>query len=228
MKGFMGFAVAQGYRQDDPWTAFKLPKSKSKHSAQKKESRRPFTAEEVHQILDYVSGSNAPRYGKTTIDYWGPWIAAHHGTRIQEVCQLRLCDFAERDGVWSMHITDEGEGMRAKSSSSVRWVPVHPRLIDQGLKAHVEAMRKGRAADAGAFEEWEKKHLRSLQGDNRGRVSGNYGKRFGRLLREKLKIDDKRAVFHSFRHRLQDAADSVGIPDAHRRDLPPGSSLAVM
>lgn len=221
MKGLVSFAVGQGYRGDDPWATYRVPKVKQKHSAKKLEARRPFTPEEARRILDYVTTSNQPQYGKTTIDFWGPWIAAHHGTRIQETCQLRLCDFGERGGVWAMQITDEGEGMRAKSGSSVRWVPVHPKLLEMGLRGHIEAQRKDMPPDAPAFNQWERyaKRFGGLQPDKRGRVSGDYGKRFGHLRGQVLKITGGKVAFHSFRHRLQDAADSAGIPDSHRRYL---------
>lgn len=220
LKGLMGFAVGQDYRSNDPWATYRLPKVKQKHSAMAQEKRRPFTPEEARRILDNVTTSNQPQYGKTTIDYWAPWIAAHHGTRLQETCQLRLCDFEERDGHWSMQITDEGEGMRAKSGSTVRWVPVHPKLLEIGLQAHVEARRKEMPADALAFYQWGRyvKTLGELQPDSRCRVSGQYGKRFA-TLRKKLQINGQKVAFHSFRHRLQDAADNVGIPDSHRRYL---------
>ena len=55
--------------------------------------------------------------------------------------------------------------------------------------------------------------------DARGRVSADYGKRFAYLLRKRLKITDSKAVFHSFRHRFQDACDNASISDPHRRYL---------
>jgi|GEM_PF-1690902 len=221
MKRLLGFAAEQDYREGNPWADYKLPKVKQKYSEKQKEDRRPFTPEEARRILDYVTASNDPKFSKTTIDFWAPWIAAHHGTRIQEVCQLRLCDFEERDGIWSMQITDEGDGMRAKSGSTVRWVPVHPKLLEIGLQAHIEARRKDVPADALAFNQWGRysKRLEELQPDSRGRVSGDYGKRFAYLRGQVLKITGGKVAFHSFRHRLQDAADNAGIPDPHRRYL---------
>lgn len=121
-----------------------------------------------------------------------------------------------------MQITDEGEGMRTKSASSVRWVPVHPRLISIGLKDHIAFRATSEPPMALAFPQWgyRSKVLEPLPKDGRGRVSGAYGKRFGVMLRDKLGLKDEAIVFHSFRHRLQDAADNVGMPDSHRRYLP--------
>lgn len=221
MKRLLGFAAEQDYRYGNPWRDYKIPRVKQKHSDKNKEKRRPFTAEEVRRILDFVSFSNEPQYAKSTIDYWGPWIAAHHGTRLQETCQLRLCDFAERDGVYCMQITDEGEGMRAKSGATVRWVPVHPKLLEIGLRSHIISRASELPADALAFDQWgrRKKNFEELQPDKRGRVSADFGKRFAYLRGKKLEITGEKVSFHSFRHRLQDAADNVSIADSHRRFL---------
>lgn len=221
LKALTAFAVEQGYRGDDPWAKFKLPKEKAKHSAARVQGRRPFTPAEVRKVLDYVCASDEPRFGDTTIDHWAPWIGAYHGLRIQEVCQLRLCDFAQIGSVWSMQITDEGEDMRAKNEATVRWVPVHPKLIEKGLREHVEKRRASHKEEYGAFEQWGRysKRLEPLSKDSRDRVSGPYGQRFGYLRKDKLGIVGGLVGFHSFRHRFQDAADNAGIPDSHRRYL---------
>ncbi len=215
LKGLMSHAVGRRFVEADPWVGMKLVKPKVKHSAEK--ARRAFTGEEVGKILEFVKGSNADQYGSTTVDRWAPWIAAYHGLRIQEACQLRTKDFEEIGGVWSMKITDEGEDQKTKNAASVRWVPVHPALIAAGLRGVVEA----RPADAFAFNQFGRyaKKLEEMTPDTRGRVSADYGKRFSYLLRSKLGIKDPKAVFHSFRHRFQDACDNANISDAHRRYL---------
>lgn len=215
LKGLMSHAVGRRFIEADPWAGMKLVKPKVKHSVEK--ARRAFTGEEVGKILEFVKGSNADQYGSTTVDRWAPWIAAYHGLRIQEACQLRTNDFKEIGGVWSMKITDEGEDQKTKNAASVRWVPVHPALITAGLRGVVEA----RPADTFAFNQFGRyaKKLEEMTPDTRGRVSADYGKRFSYLLRSKLGIKDPKAVFHSFRHRFQDACDNANISDAHRRYL---------
>ncbi len=213
LRGLLAHGVGAGFTTSNPWRDLRLTKPKEKHAVEK--VRRPFTGAEIRMILDHVRGSNLEQFSKVTIDFWAPFIAAYHGLRLQEVCQLRGYDFVMREGVWSMQITDEGENMRAKSASSVRWVPVHPALIKEGLRGVV----KGRG-DACAFQYWKRydKTYSDLPVDGRGRVSGAYGKRFASLL-DRLGLDDPQVVFHSFRHRLQDAADNAGISDAQRRYL---------
>nr|WP_246531662.1 site-specific integrase [Pseudohalocynthiibacter aestuariivivens] len=214
----MSHAVTQGYLDVNRWAVYKFKKAKTKHSA--KSTRRPFTTEELDRILNAVRSSNQPQFGSETIDRWAPWIASHHGLRIQEVCQLRICDFQEREGIWCMQITDEGEGQRTKNKASVRWVPVHPKLIVEGLRQQVAERKAAKNPESFVFQYWMryKKRLGELQFDGRGRVSGAYGKRFASQM-DRLELQDPSIVFHSFRHRLQDAADTVGIPDSHRRYL---------
>lgn len=214
LKALMSHAVGQGVLDANPWVNIKLKAPKSKHSA--KAPRRPFTGGEVRRILDHVKASDAPQYREETVDRWAPWVAAYHGLRIQEVCQLKAGNFAVRDGVWSMEITDEGAGQRAKTRASVRWVPVHPVLEAEGLRTLVEK----RAPERFAFRYWHryKRRMSDLEPDSRGRVSGAYAKRFAHLLNQ-LDLSEPELVFHSFRHRIQDAADNAGIPESHRRYL---------
>ncbi|MFO6463094.1 DUF6538 domain-containing protein [Jannaschia sp. KMU-145] len=214
LKGLMAHGAGRGFVTDNPWASLRLKAPKRKHSVAS--PRRPFTGPEVAKVLDHVRGSNEPQFGPETLDHWGPHLGAYHGLRIQEASQLRVEDFAERDGVWAMKITDEGEGQKAKTKSSVRWVPVHP-AIAADLRRLVES-RAGH--DGFLFVYWHRyrKKLVPLEPDSRGRVSGAYAKRFAAMM-DRIGLDDPALVFHSFRHRLQDAADSAGIPDSHRRYL---------
>ncbi len=98
---------------------------------------------------------------------------------------------------------------------------MHPELLESGLREHIEARASVRPPEAWAFNQWGRysEAYEELQPDKRGRVSASFGKRFGYLRATKLKIKGEKVAFHSFRHRLQDAADNVGIPDSHRRYL---------
>ena len=64
--------------------------------------------------------------------------------------------------------------------------------------------------------------IHDLEPDIRGRLAEAYGKRFARVCAKCAKGDDRKLVFHSFRHRWQDAAnnaDGGSIPDRFRRYL---------
>ena len=107
----------------------------------------------------------------------------------------------DQDGVWIIDITDAADGQKLKNASSRRIVPLHPDLLAEGFLDHV-----GRSSGPLVFA--------SLVPDQRGRLGGPYGKRFGRHLRKRAKITDPSLTFHSLRHRWKDAARDAGVPEA--------------
>jgi integrase len=58
---------------------------------------------------------------------WLCLIAAYSGMRLNEICQRKVSDLKQEDGVWFFDITN------AKSEAGDRKVPVHSRLIAAGL-----------------------------------------------------------------------------------------------
>ena len=57
----------------------------------------------------------------------------------------------------------------------------------------------------------DKRLFPGLSPDSKGTLTGNFSKRFGRHLRVRLKITDRRKTFHSFRHTFKDACRAEGI-----------------
>ncbi|WP_167647626.1 site-specific integrase [Mameliella alba] len=210
LKALTAFAPGQGYLSSDPWTAFKFIAPKGKHSAQK--PRAPFTGVHVAQVLAMASKTDP-----ATIDHWAPLLAAYQGARREEIGQLTGADVFEVDGVWVMRITDEGEGQKVKNAASFRTIPLHAAVIAAGFH-HFAASRPKNEYLFREAERWGGK-LNPMRADARGRLTEGYGKRFSRMLREKLNIKDKRLTFHSFRHAWEDAAEDADIPQTHRRDL---------
>ncbi|WP_191002119.1 MULTISPECIES: hypothetical protein [Cupriavidus] len=93
---------------------------------------------------------------------------------------------------------DEGAAMRLKNQGSRRWVPLAEPVRD--------------------FVEWAQARqdgpLFPAKADMHGIVSAAFSKRYGRLLRNTLKITDKRITFHSWRHGFADMCRTAGVtPD---------------
>ncbi len=177
LKALTAFAPGQGYMDSDPWAAFKFIAPKVKHSAQK--PRAPFTGDQVAQVLAMASKADP-----ATIDHWAPLLATYQGARREEIGQLMAADVFEDDGVWVMRITDEGEGQKVKNAASFRTIPLHQALIEAGF--HIFAA--GRPNGEYLFREakrWGGK-LSPMRADARGRLTEPFGKRFSRMLREKL------------------------------------------
>lgn len=81
---------------------------------------------------------------------WIPVIALYTGMRLSEICQLFLSDLQQdgRAGVYYFNVEEyEGEDeersrKRVKSSAGVRYVPIHPTLIELGLLKYVDRLRQ--------------------------------------------------------------------------------------
>lgn len=141
----------------------------------------PFSDEAVRKILNALafvgceSERNQGKPGNHRIRdwrYWLPLVQAFTGARLNEVTQLKVSDIAQRDGIWGLTITDGGKGQSLKTSSSKRWVPVHPRLLDLGLVAY-----RDRVAEQGHEDLWP-----DIPTSRDGRRSDHAGKWFWRLL----------------------------------------------
>ncbi|MEM9796667.1 MAG: site-specific integrase [Pseudomonadota bacterium] len=212
LKRLMTFAVERGYVDESPFAKFKSPRPKVKHS-QTAKARKPFQPDQVQMILTYTK-----RYNPWTLDRWAPWLAAYQGMRREEIGQLRCQDIRQIDGVWALSITDAGEGQKLKNLASLRTIPIHPVVIDEGFLEILEGSLEDRPF---LFREMPRRgpDLVDLKLCSDGRLTEPYGKRFARVLRTSLQITDRALTFHSFRHRWEDAAERANLPQTHRRVL---------
>jgi integrase len=97
------------------------------------EKLRRFTPNDAAAIFEAAERETRELYR------WVPAIMALSGARVAEVCQLRGKDIRQERDIWVMEITAEAGSV--KNASSVRTVPLHPYLIEQGFVAFVQ--RKG-------------------------------------------------------------------------------------
>lgn len=166
------------------------------------DKRKPYSQEQIEAVMAATEGM------KKTLPtmYWLPRLprlARWTGARLNELHQLRKDDIQTREGVTGLMITDEGDHdsetpMRLKNAGSRRWVPLAEQVRD--------------------FAEWASKQpagpLFPAAPNKYGVVSDGFSKRYGRFLRETLKIKDKRVTFHSWRHGFADMCRAAGVaPD---------------
>lgn len=137
--------------------------------------------------------------------YWIPYVMALSGARPGEVAQLHVENVREQHGMWTMHITTEGEGnKRVKTKGSMRVVPIHSELIRLGFVKHCQKM-----AQAG-----HKQIFPELKIPKSGQVAPQMGREFGRYL-ERLGIKSgPDIVLYSLRHGFVDRARLAGFLDA--------------
>jgi integrase len=171
--------------------------------------RRPFSNEELQKLFNsaYFTGYKAEREkhvtGMLRADdalYWSPLIALYSGMRIEEIAQLATDDIRQEDGIWFIRITDIKSYQSVKTQSSKRYVPIHRELINLGLLQYYEKQ----------ISSQQERLFPELIADNRGILSTNLSKVFGRY-NDKIGLDDKNIVFHSFRHTIKDALRNADV-----------------
>lgn len=128
--------------------------------------------------------------------FWVPLIALWNGMRSNEICQLDVADIKLVENVWGFdvtHISTTGDDDKSvKTSSSIRFVPMHPRLIDFGLLD----FHRARPHDAKLFGD--------ITRGSDGYYSTNFSKKVNRYL-QKIGAHGPKHKFHSFRHNFRDA-----------------------
>jgi integrase len=142
--------------------------ARSKHG----EKKRGFTDDEARVIL------RAALKATDAVRRWVPWIGAHTGARISEICQLRFEDIAKVEDIWCFKFVPEAGSL--KTDGSERIVPLHPALIKGGLLEFVEKRKAGPL-------------FADLSPDKFGKRGGNGTKMIGRFVRD-LGLKDPRLM----------------------------------
>lgn len=128
--------------------------------------------------------------------FWVPLIALWNGMRSNEICQLDVADIKLEENVWGFdvtHISTTGsDDKRLKTGSSIRFVPMHPRLINFGLLDFHSA----RPQNAKLFGD--------ITRGSDGYYSTNFSKQVNRYLKG-IGAHGPKHKFHSFRHNFRDA-----------------------
>ncbi|MFJ4442701.1 site-specific integrase [Pseudomonas sp. NPDC089422] len=194
LTAFMNWCKANGYVTDNPLAGMKVMTGSAK------DARLSFERHDLAALLNHEGLRKEAR--KHPWRYWLPLLGRATGARLEELCQLRLDDFIEQQGIPCIRIDDSREGQNLKNASSRRVLPLHPSLIEQGLLQHAESIRVN-GADR-LFPELEAV---------RGKLGHAPSKWFGRY-KAKLGITDPRKTFHSFRHTFIDDLRDAGVQDS--------------
>jgi integrase len=191
---FMSWCKCNGYISENPLAGMKVMTGSAK------EARLSFEQQDLIVLLDTEALRLEAR--KHPWRYWLPLLGRATGARLEELCQLRLDDFIEQQGIPCIRIDDSREGQNLKNSSSRRILPLHPALIEMGLLGHVQSIR--RAGADRLFPDLEAV---------RGKLGHAPSKWFGRY-KTKRGVTDARKTFHSFRHTIIDDLRDAGVQDS--------------
>jgi len=202
LRGFLDWAKGKGYypafaRDDNPAQGQVVFRTREKR-ARRAFGFKAFTDDQVKTLfsVDALAGLS----DTATL---GAWIGLYTGARVAEVGQLALDDFLEIDGIPCLRVTDEGEGQSVKSDSSIRTIPIHPKLIELGLLDLVKKLQL-----AGEKRLFPKVKMNGVNG------AGNWlSKAFTRHIEAHLTKPEKgKFGFHSLRKTVVQGLQTAGVP----------------
>ncbi|WP_033729076.1 site-specific integrase [Pseudomonas putida] len=194
LTAFLNWCKANGYMTDNPLAGMKVMTRSAK------DARLSFERHDLVALLNHDALRKEAR--KHPWRYWLPLLGRGTGARLEELCQLRVDDFIEQQGVPCIRIDDSHEGQNLKNASSRRVLPLHPSLVEQGLLQYAESV-KSTGADR-LFPELEA--VRGKRGHAASKWFGRYKAKHG--------ITDPRKTFHSFRHTFIDDLRDAGVQDS--------------
>lgn len=177
-----------------------------------KPKRAPFSNDQLKALFNSplfrgcLSNTVEHKPGNFTIRdwrYWLPLIALFSGMRLGEIAQLLVEDLQEMHGIWTMHVTTDGDDeKRLKTVGSERIVPVHSELITLGFLSYYRARKA-----AGS-----KRLFPEIKPDSRGFMSGVPSKFLNTYL-DRIGVKTKTLAMHSFRHLFADRLRAAGYLD---------------
>lgn len=209
LSALMNFAVNEGYIDRNPAKGLRVVDPRHR-----RDRRLPFSNDQLRAIFDapLYRGCVDDEYGYADVGparprrarFWVPLIALFSGMRMNEICQLDVADIRRVDGVDCFLITSRsnggGDDKKVKTSTSERFVPIHPRLTEIGLMEFVNERRRNGSI----------KLFPELPFSTTGYYSDPFSKWFRRFI-HKAKATRPKTCFHSFRHCFRDALREARI-----------------
>lgn len=163
-----------------------------------------FSRDEAATILKAAGAATSPVYR------WVPLLCAQSGARVGEVCQLRVEDIGQEDGIWYMAFSAEAGSL--KTVGSERRVPLHPQVLDARFLDFVRSRKAGPLFfDPKRRKEGAAKPPQKIVAKNVAAWVHTLGIQVGRAHRKDPN--------HAWRHLFQTMARDAGIPE--------GAALAI-
>ncbi len=192
IRSLFDWCATEEYIARNPFSSIKLSVDKKK-----KKVRTAFTPEQMQQIRSALN-PNGIHYR-----YWGSLIGIYTGARLNEIAQLELADFQQKDGIWYFNMNDDGDNKTLKTAAAKRYVPIHSELLDLGIIEELKRLEK--LGHTRFLHE-----LRFCKKNGYGKKLGHY---FNQVLLPTLGIKKQRnaEVFHALRHTFVTRLYQAGI-----------------
>jgi integrase len=209
LRKFFSWAVSRHLTSDNPLRKLVIEQP-NEDDDDDEASRNPFTKAELTKIFEAplyrgcFSKNRVYKPGTVRVfdqRYWFPLIALFSGMRVMEIAMLEFQDIFDLNGRRHFSVNRKsmfGNKKKTKTKSSIRQVPIHPKLIELGLLEYIEERRKV-SKNGRVFPSY--------------RYSNFFNQEF--LVKINIKAPDK--TFHSFRHNFRDALRPLGQEEGMAR-----------
>lgn len=197
----MGIKIEEPIKASGIYKALNKGIVKNEHTLEDEKEYSRLELRAIFQSPVYTEGWR-PKTGYGEAFYWLPLIFAYTGARLEEIAQLMVSDIkreTEHD-FWYISIKRSSEhGQRVKNNNSIRNVPLHPDLIELGFIDYCRSIpAKGRL--------WPEMTVSST-----GSFGYNFGRVWGRYLKNTAGIITSAKPNHGFRHAFKTLCRSADI-----------------
>jgi integrase len=177
------WGMNNGYVDDNPAAGVRVDSGKG----YKEPSRVAFDNDDLRKMF----GSPLFRNEAWSTKQWALLLALYTGARSSsELARIRLSDVYQEQGINVIHLALASKNVRSK-----RIVPIHRDLVELGFLDYLKSLRA--SGSTRLFADWEPEDA--------------INRWFLRSYRSEVGINDRRKVFHSFRHTLKTALARHGV-----------------
>jgi integrase len=157
-----------------------------------------FTFKEAETILNAASSSSDPAC------HWVPMLCAQSGARVGEVCQLRVEDIGNENGIWFMDIRADAGSV--KNASSERRVPIHPHVLAIGFLEFVQRKNSGPLF-------YDPGQKRRGTGRSQSKMVRQRVANWVHTLGLKVGLEYRKAPSHAWRHTFRTQGREAGVSE---------------
>lgn len=194
---FFKWCKQMKYVTDNPFQDITVQEQAKKKSQD--EERERWSIKDLVKLYRSAAFQSKPDEFK-----WITTIMLYHGLRPSETCQLRVADICNKEGIDCFLISEDGQDQHIKTASSLRYVPIHPLLIEKGFLDYVANRKTARCIQLfnykadGKWQDWSKR----------------YCQQFGRLQTAIGMPANARPTAYGFRHTFIDELKQKGIEES--------------
>lgn len=171
---------------------------------QKKTIKRADEERDRWSLTELQKFFHAQRFQKMDIEFrWISLILPFSGMRPAEICQLQVSDIRVQNNIPYFSISIDEEGKYIKNRHSIRYVPIHQKLIELGFLDYVKNLKANGTKQLfsykpeNIFDDWSKSFCIKI---------GKYQTAIGMLA-------GQRPTSYGFRHTFIDELKQKGVDE---------------